>query len=206
MTKLRGSNSEPIGSAASGGWPLFRGNAQSTGVAKAALPNEMEVLWEFEVPKGAFEGTATIVRRLRIQTNRRSMLEILMACFALDLKDGKKRWEFKSESDIGFLTAPAVKDGRIYIGDIDGVFYCVDEAGKKVWSFQTEGEINSSANFYKSNVLFGSQDFHLYALNEKRESWPGNTSRKIRSDAPQRWPATGRLSLAAMVFSCRRSG
>jgi outer membrane protein assembly factor BamB len=44
-----------------------------------------------------------------------------------------------------------VKNGRIYIGDSDGNFYCLDaKSGEKKWTFQADGEINSSANFYES--------------------------------------------------------
>ena len=53
----------------------------------------------------------------------------------------------------------------MYIGDSDGMFYCLDaRSGKKKWKFQTDAEINSSANFYKNCVLFGSQDAKLYCL------------------------------------------
>ena len=45
-------------------------------------------------------------------------------------------------------------------------FYCIDAAtGKKLWDFQTDGEIDSSANFHAGHVLFGSQDSFLYCLN-----------------------------------------
>ena len=60
---------------------------------------------------------------------------------------------------LGFNASAAVRGGRVYIGDVDGVFYCLDAAtGKKLWKFQTDGEIDSSANFHDDHVLFGSQD------------------------------------------------
>ena len=58
-----------------------------------------------------------------------------------------------------------MRDGRVYIGDSDGTFYCIDAAtGRKLWSYQTDGEIDSSANFHAGRVLFGSQDTFLYCL------------------------------------------
>ena len=47
--------------AADEGWPLFRGDAASRAVAESALPERLDLLWQFEVEGGAFEGTATIV-------------------------------------------------------------------------------------------------------------------------------------------------
>jgi outer membrane protein assembly factor BamB len=84
----------------------------------------------------------------------------------LNLSDGKKRWEFSSA--LGFTASPAVKDGRVYVGDSDGNFFCLDaRSGEKLWAFQADGEIDSSANFYKNYVLFGSQDAMLYCLDAK---------------------------------------
>ena len=34
-----------------------------------------------------------------------------------------------------------------------------------MWTFEANAEINSCANFYQENVLFGSQDATLYCLN-----------------------------------------
>ena len=36
----------------SAGWPVFRGNAQSSGVATTNLPTKLDVVWEFKVPQG----------------------------------------------------------------------------------------------------------------------------------------------------------
>lgn len=166
------------------GWSFFRGDAQSTGVAQSTLPDELEVIWKFAVPQGAFEGTPTIVREQQDQSNKTVYIgDLDGSLLALDLETGDKRWEFKSE--IGFMTSPVVRDGRIYVGDIDGLFYCLNESGEEVWRFQTEGEINSSANFYQENVLVGSQDFHLYALNSKTGelAWKFESQDQIRCSA-----------------------
>ena len=54
--------------------------------------------------------------------------------YAFDLADGGERWQLKTE--IGFGTSPAYRDGRIYLGDFDGVFYCVDATlGKIEWTY-----------------------------------------------------------------------
>jgi outer membrane protein assembly factor BamB len=167
--------------ASSGEWAFFRGNHSSTGVADSKLPVELDVIWEFNVKKGAFESTPTIVSDPR-NVSRKIVLigDLDGKLYALDFDNGKELWAFSSE--IGFGTAPVVRDGKIYLGDLDGVFYCINFQGEKVWSFQADGEINSSANFYEDNVLFGSQDANLYALhaNTGELAWKYESQDQIR--------------------------
>ncbi len=138
-------------------WPLFRGDAQATGVVHGELPEKPDLLWTFSTQSGGFESTAAIVDG-----------SVYIGCtdgklYALNLQSGAKRWEFATP--LGFVASAAVRDGRVYIGDSDGLFYCLEAAtGKKLWSFQTDAEIDSSANFHGDHVLFGSQDSYLYCL------------------------------------------
>jgi outer membrane protein assembly factor BamB len=186
QTKTKSSESTNIHSAPpqAESWSVFRGNAESTGVATSSLPDQLEVLWEFAVPQGAFEGSAAIVADQKTPTQKSVYIADLDGkVFAFDLESGEKRWEFTSE--IGFVTSPAVNDGRIYLGDLDGVFYCIDEEGNKRWSHATDAEINGSANFYKHNVLVGSQDSHLYAFNmdSGEVDWKYESKDQIRCSA-----------------------
>ncbi len=146
----------------SAGWPVFRGNAQSSGVASTTLPAKLDVIWEFKVPQGGFEGTPLIVE---LPNGKKTVYAADMdgKLFSIDFITGEKNWEIKL--GIGIAASPAYQDGKIFVGDIDGFFHCVDTSGKLVWKIETGGEINSSANFFKSNVLFGSQDGKLYLLN-----------------------------------------
>ena len=53
----------------------------------------------------------------------------------------------------------------VFFGDGNGVFHAVDaQTGKALWTFQTDGEIISSANATEGRVLFGSYDQFLYCL------------------------------------------
>jgi outer membrane protein assembly factor BamB len=154
-------------------WPVFRGDEKATGVAKSDLPAKLERLWTFSIEKGGFEATAAIVGDAVYVGATDGKF------YALNLSDGKKRWEFSSP--LGFTASSAVNDGRVYVGDSDGNFFCLDaKSGEKLWSFQADGEIDSSANFYQPSppaplpkvegrllVLFGSQDAMLYCLDAK---------------------------------------
>ena len=182
-------------------WPLFRGNATATGVAASKLPEDLDVLWKFTVDKGAFEATAVIGDGLVF------LGDLDNRFYALDLRDGKKLWEFKAAAGISAAAAyrpgrdrsgdlasahpeprptprpPAVENGRVYFGDVEGGFYCLDaKTGRKLWTFASEGEIDSAPNFYKNLVLFGSQDATLYALDaaDGKVAWKHTIDDQIR--------------------------
>ena len=158
-------------------WPLFRGNSTSQGVAASGLPKQMDIVWKHEIPNGAFEGTPIIIGRNDKQV---FVGDADGALLAINLETGEVLWEFQSE--IGYVTAPAFKDNLIYIGDLDGKFYCINAKGEKVWEFEAEDSIDSSANFYKDLVLFGSRDARLYALNAKtgESVWQLETADQVR--------------------------
>ena len=134
---------------ADGDWPLFRGNTRSQGVATSGLPNQLEVIWKHEIKGGAFEGSAIIVAapdQLAIIGDADGKL------LAFDLETGEIKWEYVA-GDIGFVTAPAFRNDKIYIGDMDGKFHCLSIAGEKLWEFATDNSIDSSANFHNDLVL-----------------------------------------------------
>ena len=155
-------------------WPLFRGDSKSTGVADTNLPDQLDVLWKFQIPDGAFESTPAIVDGIVYAADLDGMV------FALDLKTGQKKWETKFED--GFVAPVAFHNDLIYVGDYNGKMHCLDKNGKKVWEFQTDAEINSSANFFDDNVLFGSQDARLYCLEAKSGKlvWKHEAADQIR--------------------------
>src|SRR5215831_9569967 len=76
--------------------------------------------------------------------------------------------------------SPSVKGDRVYVGDLDGKFYCLKPAdGSKVWTFETEGEIMSGCNFHGNNVLIGSHDSTLYCLSpDGKKIW------EVKTDGP----------------------
>ena len=79
------------------------------------------------------------------------------------ISTGPLRWEQKVES--GFIASPAVRDGRLYLGDIDGKFHCLEAAtGRGKVEFRDAGGNRLTANFYQDKVLVGSQDATLYCL------------------------------------------
>ena len=136
-------------------WPVFRGNAEQTGVAAVTLPDQLDVLWTFPT-KDSIEGAAAIAGGVVYVGSFDEHL------YAIDLATGKEKWKCKAGP---IKASPAVRRGAVYVGNSDGDFHCVDAAkGEKRWSFKTDGEIVSGANFSGDLVLFGSYDETLYCL------------------------------------------
>jgi outer membrane protein assembly factor BamB len=161
-------------------WPLARGDELATGVAKCGLPAKPQVLWKFSADKNSVEATPAIVDGVVYVGDMQEKL------YALKLdtpnKDGEKIWDFPGE--LGFPGAPAVRDGNVYCGDGDGVFYCLQASNAKViWKQPTEAEIVAGANFWKDKVLVGSQDSRLYCFDAKTGdlAWKLQIENQIRS-------------------------
>jgi len=86
------------------------------------------------------------------------------------LSTGKEKWNYKAAP---FKAPVSIRNGFVYMGDSDGIFHCVDAAtGKPRWTFKTDSDISSGANFTQDKVLFGSGDENLYCLSlEGKEQW-----------------------------------
>ena len=156
-------------------WKTFRGTWTSTGATQASLPEKLELLWTFKVEKGAFEASAAIER------DRVFVADLDGEVFALDLKTGKKLWEYATES--GFIASPTLYDKKVLIGDYDGRFYCLDaDTGKALWVFETNLEIDAAASVYEGKILVGSQDATLYCLDAEsgKVVWQHEIADQIR--------------------------
>ncbi|MEK6248677.1 MAG: PQQ-binding-like beta-propeller repeat protein [Planctomycetales bacterium] len=141
-------------------WPVFRGNATGDGIALSQLPEELEVMWEFQAEDSSFAATAVIENGIVYVGDADNYF------YAIDLETGAKLWSHQVE--IGFIASPAIQAGRVFVGDSNGTFYCFDaRSGDVIWKHQSDAEINSSANFYKDSVLVGSQDGSLYRFRTK---------------------------------------
>ncbi len=157
-------------------WPVFRGNAESQGVSQSDLAPPLKPLWEFEVPKGAFESTPIIVG------DRVFIGDMDGELFCLQLSDGKVIW--KAESESGYRASPAYREGLVVIGDYDGWVHAFDaKTGKELWKYETGAPIDSGANFFEDLVLVTSEDGNLYALELRTGSlaWKYETGDQLQS-------------------------
>jgi len=144
---------------AAGEWPLHRENATQTGVSDEKLPAKLAVRWEYKAGRSV-EGAAVIADGVVYVGS------IDKALHAIDLKTGQAKWK----AVIGPTTAaPGVKGNRVYIGDDDGKFFCINRVdGVIVWTFETEGagQITAAPNFAGDFILIPAHDSTLYCLDK----------------------------------------
>lgn len=72
-------------------------------------------------------------------------------------------WQFKTKDAI--KSSAAVKDGRIFVGSVDGNLYALDAGtGDKLWAVETKDVIESTPLVLDDVVYVGSGDGKLYAI------------------------------------------
>lgn len=141
-------------------WPMFRGGTHLTGVAASQLPEKLDVLWRYAVPKQEpITSSAAIVDgRVFVGCD-----DGTLRC--LDLNDGKVLWEIKAEDQAAVQSSPTVHNGVVYFGDEAGVFRAVAaDTGKAKWTYKAEAEIISSASIARDRLVFGCYDGGIYCL------------------------------------------
>jgi len=94
--------------------------------------------------------------------------------YALDAKDGKLKWKFKTGNLVH--STPALYNGKVYVGSWDAYLYAVDaNTGKEVWKFKTGEQpgmsgIQASPTIDNGKVYFGARDAYFYALDAETGS------------------------------------
>ncbi len=174
-------------------WRLPRGTAGASGATQTQLPEDLEVIWEYEAAE-AFESTPAVV------ADRVLVGDVMGRLYAIDRDSGKEIW--RKNYDTGFLASPAVSASPVHspsadtsadseilkaepmvIGDVEGNLYAINISdGSERWRQSTEGEISGAVNFFKENVLVASQDGSLYcfAMADGKLVWKYDTGDQIR--------------------------
>ena len=83
------------------------------------------------------------------------------------------QWEFEVKEG-AFEATPAIVDGIVYIGDLDGKLYALKLAdGKKIWDSKIDSGFVSSVSFKNGRLYVGDYDGLLYCFNAKdgKELW-----------------------------------
>jgi outer membrane protein assembly factor BamB len=93
----------------------------------------------------------------------------------LELEGGETVWEYGS-GESPFFSTPAVDEKRVIVGGRDRLVHCLDrENGRRLWTFATRGEVDSSPVICGTRVVVGSADGRLYVLDlatgERVWSW-----------------------------------
>ncbi len=167
------SDEEPLDDAIAGvaisddvqSWTSFRNGPQQLGIAHTTLPDELELLWEYDAPDGVTASAAIADGRVYSGIVGGNV-------FCLDLKSGELVWPYRSiESDDpnefapGFQAPVTVTDELVLCGDEDGVMHAIDrETGKKRWTFPTDGEVIGGVTIVGERAIFGSHGGKLFSL------------------------------------------
>jgi outer membrane protein assembly factor BamB len=97
---------------------------------------------------------------------------------ALDAHTGEKKWNYETGSHF-LYSSPAEINGKIVIGDTDGVVHGLDKTtGASLWAFKSEGQINTDPKIHNNNIYFASDK--LYCLSENGEAlWTYTTQASV---------------------------
>jgi glucose dehydrogenase len=102
---------------------------------------------------------------------------------AWDADTGRERWRFNSAP---IESSPLLHGNRLFVGTWDHNVYAINaKNGRKIWSFQADNQVNSSAAYWRGRIFIGSDGGTLYALSAKTGKllWS-------RSEAREFWYAT----------------
>jgi len=129
-------------------WPAYRANNARTATTSEKLALPLSLAWKY-VPaqkhQPAWPDAFSILRRAKafdfapqpVIAGRLVYFGSTTdnALWALDGATGETRWALTTGAPIRF--APAIADGKAYVGSDDGFVYCLDAAtGKLDWKFR----------------------------------------------------------------------
>jgi outer membrane protein assembly factor BamB len=88
----------------------------------------------------------------------------------VDLETGKPKWSFRSNysgiDDCLTCSSPAVSEGRVFFGGLDGFAYALDaDNGKLAWKRDLGAKVTTSAAVKGNSVYLGTDKRHVYRLN-----------------------------------------
>jgi outer membrane protein assembly factor BamB len=140
-----------------GGEKKFVVNVDSNGSSTIFGLNELEISdWTCQLD-GATEASAAFAYdTVYIPTSN--------STYAIDAMNGTVKW--KCPLDGGYsVSSPAVADGKVYFGLDNGYVYALDAfTGDIMWSYKTEGAVQSSPAISDGLLFVGSSDGNLYAI------------------------------------------
>jgi outer membrane protein assembly factor BamB len=84
--------------------------------------------------------------------------------YSLDVEDGTVKWSRPLDGEYS-VSSPAVADGKVYFGLDNNYVYALDAfTGDLIWSYKTEGAVQSSPAISDGLLFVGSNDGNLYAI------------------------------------------
>ena len=92
-------------------------------------------------------------------------------------------WRYKNR-DFAYMSSAAVTADRVIVGGRDKLLHCLNrENGQKIWTFATQGKVESSPVVAGDKVVVGSNDGRVYLVNLKdgQELWSYDVGQALES-------------------------
>jgi outer membrane protein assembly factor BamB len=103
---------------------------------------------------------------------------------AWDADNGHERWRYKTAP---VESSPLLHGKRLFFGSWDHGVHAVNaKTGKRIWRFEGDNEMNTSAAWWKRRIFIGSDSGTLYSLGAKS----GKLLWSARSGSGEFWYAT----------------
>lgn len=123
-----------------------------------AFPN-VKMLWQYKDKFDIGAGIA-VKDNLIISTNTEGII------YALDVKDGQKKWAFKTNGKI--YSTPVISSNFMVVASTDSVVYCLNPGdGKLIWKYKTMMPNVASPAINNGVVYIGASDGHVWAFQLK---------------------------------------
>jgi outer membrane protein assembly factor BamB/Tfp pilus assembly protein PilF len=146
---------------------------------KVSFTLAKEPVWEYQAV-GKIEDAPVADKERAYFTTREGV------AYALDLRDGKRSWQFALESPVGrqFLVSPTLAEGKIYAGAASGHIHVLDaKKGKKLWeSGKTAAGIRGASRMLSdAGVIYVGCVGGVYGVDVKRQAVVED---KFKTDKP----------------------
>lgn len=92
-------------------------------------------------------------------------------------------WKYEVKGG-AFSSTPAIDEGVVYIGDLDGEMYALDlKTGEKKWKIETETGFKAPVGVKGDKLYAGDYDgiFHCYSKKDGKELWTHDAKAEIDS-------------------------
>jgi len=136
-------------------WAVFRFNPAHLGRTPEIVNTPFTLRWSHELESGAIWSAPSVVKGIVYIASDK--------VYALNATTGSLIWTCQIKTGRG--SSPAIIEGTVYIGSMDGKLYALDaKTGAIKWSYQTGGAVESSPTISTGAVYFVSDDGKLYAI------------------------------------------
>jgi len=138
---------------------LYLANSRRTGEYAAVGPDRIPTVnWTYTTTLSYDE----LVSSVAVATGVISFITSEGYIHQLDAKTGKEQWQ-----DRAHLATAAIADGVVYYGWKSALYAVDTKTQRRLWSFPTGNDIQSSPAIANGCIYFGSNDGYLYAVDEK---------------------------------------